>query len=81
MRRPLMPWMVMPLKMMSSEKFSEMGLEVSPRRETRPPRRTMSNPVRMASGWPAISSTTSTPVPSVASITFLATSSLVGSST
>src|ERR1700722_8495273 len=33
MRRPLMPCTVMPLKMMSSEKFSEMGLEVKPRRE------------------------------------------------
>ena len=29
MRRPLMPWMVMPLKMMSSEKFKEMGFEVA----------------------------------------------------
>ena len=35
----------------------------------RPPRRRMSKPVRIALGCPAISSTTSTPMPSVASIT------------
>src|SRR5438034_1108494 len=36
----------MPLKIMSSEKLSEIGLEVSPRSEIRPPRRTMSKAVR-----------------------------------
>ena len=65
MRRPLMPWIVMPLKMMSSEKFSEIGLDVRPSSEMRPPRRTMSKAVRIASGCPAISSTTSTPSPPV----------------
>jgi hypothetical protein len=34
-----MPWIVMPLKMMSSEKFRETGLEVRPSREMRPPGR------------------------------------------
>src|SRR5580704_17627428 len=33
MRRPLMPCTVMPLKIMSSEKFNEMGFEVRPSRE------------------------------------------------
>src|SRR3954462_8020618 len=48
MRRPLMPWTVMPLKIMSSEKFSEIGLDVSPSSEIRPPRRTMSKAIRTA---------------------------------
>src|ERR1700747_86823 len=69
MRRPLMPCTVMPLKIMSSEKFTEMGFEVSPRREILPPRRTMSKAVRIESGWPAISRTTSTPTPPVFSNT------------
>jgi len=44
--------MVMPLKMMSSEKLSGIGFEVRPSSEMRPPRRTMSKARRMASGWP-----------------------------
>src|SRR5258708_15091818 len=81
MRRPLMPCTVMPLKIMSSEKFSEMGFDVSPRREILPPRRTISKAVRIESGCPAISSTTSTPSPPVFSITIARAFSLDGSST
>ena len=61
-------------------KFSEIGLEVRPSREILPPRRTISNAVRIASGCPAISSTTSTPRPPVCSITIARTSSFDGSS-
>src|SRR5207302_8343080 len=81
MRRPLMPCTVMPLKIMSSEKFSETGFEVRPSREILPPRRTISKAVRIESGCPAISSTTSTPKPPVFSITKALAFSLDGSMT
>src|SRR5260370_18474638 len=81
MRRPLMPCTVMPLKIMSSEKFSETGFEVRPSREILPPRLTMSKAVRIESGWPAISSTTATPRPPVCSITNALAFSFDGSST
>ena len=71
----------MPLKIMSSEKFSEIGLDVSPSSEIRPPRRTMSKAVRIAFGCPAISSTTSAPSPPVRSRISACTSCEAGSRT
>src|SRR5271157_989701 len=81
MRRPLMPCTVAPLKITSSARLSSMGREGIPSRDMRPPRRRILNPVRMASVRPAISRTTSTPVPPVLSITVPYTSSFLGSST
>ena len=50
-----------------------------PSSEARPPVRRMAKPRRMASGWPDISSSTSTPVPPVASRIFFSTFSVAGS--
>src|SRR5262249_33204909 len=69
MRRPMMPWIVTPLKITSRFQSSSNGSLGRPSSESRPPLRSASSPSRMACGLPDISSTPSTPRPCVSAMT------------
>ena len=76
--RPLIPWTVAPLKMTALARSSSTGREGMPSSEARPPLRRMRKPCAMAEGWPDISRSTSTPLPSVRAWTRSSTESPAG---